>query len=166
MLFRSILATLVPGLEIIYCDGIETNWSSSLPPHISSATNVAGYISWGFHSSLGSDYAVTTNQNAVRWKGNSAWWIIETVESNNGKRVSDSGNFLQWFSASAFGGTNYSNTPVGAVSYVDEPNTAGINNPEIYFGLWAAGKNFAICAWNSRGETVLLQVNGDPFVNR
>jgi hypothetical protein len=28
--------------------------------------------------------------------------IIETIESNNGKRTSDSGNFIQWFSTSAF----------------------------------------------------------------
>src|SRR5271169_2619294 len=84
---------------------------------------------------------------------NSSWWIIETIESFNGQRVPYSlqGNFIQWFSSIAFGGTNYSNTPVGAVTHTEEPGSPeACENSAIYFGLWAAGKNFAICAWNSR----------------
>jgi hypothetical protein len=72
-----------------------------------------------------------------------------------------------WFSSGAFGGANYSNTPVGAVSTVDEPYTLGASNPQIYFGLWAAGKNFAHCAWNSRNVSGMqqpFQAVGDPFV--
>ena len=41
-------------------DGTETYSNGVLityPPHLTSATNVAGYISWGFHSSLGNAYA-------------------------------------------------------------------------------------------------------------
>jgi len=75
------------------------------------------------------------------------------------------GNFIQWFSSNAFGGTNYSNTPVGAVTHVEEPFSPGVENSQIYFGLWAAGKNFAICAWNSR-RTPYFQAVGDPFVRR
>src|SRR5665811_1656968 len=75
----------------------------------------------------------------VQLSGNSGWWIIETVESYNGHRYQDDfGNFTKWFSQNAFGGTNYSNTPIGAVSSVDEPDTLGASNPQIYFGLWAA----------------------------
>jgi hypothetical protein len=78
-------------------------------------------------------------------------------------------NFLEWFSSGAFGGTNYSNTPIGAVSNVEEPNTLGASSPQIYFGLWASGKNFAICAWNSRNVSPShqsFQAIGDPFVTK
>jgi hypothetical protein len=34
-----------------------------------------------------------------------------------------------------------------------------------WVGLWKAGKNFAICAWNSR-TTKNFQAVGDPFVTK
>lgn len=130
--------------------------------HITSGSNVAGYYSNGAHSSLGADYA--TN-GYVNWTGNSSWWLILTGESFNGQRFEkDMGRFVQWFSPTAFGGTNYSNTPVGAVSYVGEPggNTTDANT---YFGYWTAGKNFAITAWESE-RTIFFQAVGDPFVTK
>jgi hypothetical protein len=102
----------------------------------------------------------------VTWSGHSAWYLIETIESFNGMRYVSStgqGNFLQWFSASAFGGTNYSNTPIGAACNTDEPYHIGGSDPSVYFGLWASGKNLAISAWNS-AVTPNYQVVGDPFV--
>jgi hypothetical protein len=48
---------------------------------------------------------------------------------------------------------------------VDEPGLYGISDPGAYFGLWAAGKNFAICAWNSY-NTPYFHAVGDPFVRR
>ena len=72
-------------------------------------------------------------------------------------------NFVQWFSSNAFGGTNYSNTPIGAVTHVEEPSLGGVENSSTYFGLWAANKNLAICAWNSR-QTQYFQAIGDPLV--
>ncbi len=132
----------------------------SLACHITSRSNVAGYCSWGFHSSLGTYYAT---DGAVQWIGNSSWYIIETVESFNGQRTINCGNFIQWFSSNAFGATNYKNTPVGAVTQVDEPYLGGVNDSGTYFGLWAEGKNFGICAWNSR-NTEYFQAVGDPFV--
>jgi hypothetical protein len=125
--------------------------------------NLAGYISWGAHSSLGLGYA--TN-GFLKWTGNSSWWLIETVESWNGTRyTTDQGNFIKWFSINAFGGTNYSNTPIGAVTHTEEPGLGGVNNSANYFGLWASGKNFAICAWNST-NTIYFQAIGDPLVTR
>ena len=56
------------------------------------------------------------------------------------------GDFFMWFSAPAFGGTNYSNTPVGAVTHTDEPGLDYVNDAALYFGLWASGKNFALLA--------------------
>ena len=97
--------------------------------------------------------------------GDRRWWIVETVESFNGQRASSSGTFIKWFSSNAFGGTSYSNTPVGAVSYVDEPTAGGVNTAARYFGLWASGKNFGITAWNSR-VTPYFQAVGDPLTRR
>jgi len=105
------------------------------------------------------------SEAAVR-AGNGGGWIIETFESYNGiHQITSQGTFLQWFSTNAFGGSKYSNTPVGAVSHTDEPFIYYVNDSSIYFGLWATGKNFAICAWNSR-RTPYFQAVGDPFVRR
>ena len=134
----------------------------SLACHIIAATNVAGYLCWGEHSSLGAGYA--TN-GTVQFSGHSTWFIMETIESFNGQRDGGQGNFLSWFAANAFGGTNYSNTPMGAPSNVNEPGVPGVNYSSVYFGLWAIGKNAAICAWNAR-NTPSFQVVGDPLVTR
>jgi len=133
--------------------------------HISNGTNIVGYFCWGAHSYLGANYAIDGD---VKWTGSSGWWIIETVESFNGHRYQeDFGNYIKWFSPNAFGGTNYSNSPIGAISNTDEPYLPGINTAATYFGLWAAGKNFGICAWNSRRDTTIyFQVVGDPLVTK
>ena len=131
--------------------------------HLRTGTNVAGYISWGQHSCLGADYA--TDANGVHWQGNSGWWIIETVESFNGDQTTYQGNFIKWFSSSAFAGTNYLHTPVGGVSHVDEPGLSGVNDPAAYFGLWQAGLGFGSCAWISR-RTEFFQAVGDPLIKR
>ena len=149
---------------ILYADGLETytNGVYYNLPHPQAATNLAGYISWGQHSSLQGHYA----PNFLQWHGNSGWWVIETIESFNGQRVDQGqGTFIKWFSANAFGGSNYSNTPVGAVSHVEEPGLSGVNNAEIYFGRWASQRRFGICAWQSR-ITSQFQAVGDPFVTR
>jgi len=101
----------------------------------------------------------------VVWRGSSSWWVINTLESFNGQRATGQGNFTQWFSAGAFGGLGYENTPVGAITHTDEP---GLGTPAFharYLALWASGKIFAICAWNAR-ETAYFQAVGDPFVRK
>jgi hypothetical protein len=87
---------------------------------------VAGYLSWGAHTSLNLDYAIAGDVGAVQWQGNSRWWIIQTVESFNGEPFTGQGDFYKWFDYRAFGaGTApanaYKNSPVGAVTYTDEP---------------------------------------------
>jgi hypothetical protein len=134
----------------------------SLACHITTGTNITGYFCWGGHSTLGPNYALT---GALHWSGNSSWYLIRTVESFNGRWVEpDMGNFMKWYSENAFGGTNYLNTPVGAVSYTDEPTVNGTAD-SVYFGLWQSGKTFAICAWISSGSPH-LQAVGDPFVTK
>jgi hypothetical protein len=158
------------GAVIDYLDGIETSNALFLP-HINIATNVAGYICWGVHSNWGTNYADGNYSldGQVKWSGDSGWFLIRTEESYNGTRQGGQGTFLQWFSSNAFGGTNYSNTPVGAVSYVSEPLAPATDNAK-YFGSWAYGKNFAICAWSSiniySGYPPAFQMVGDPFVIR
>jgi hypothetical protein len=151
-----------PAASITYTN-VGTN-DLGLIDHITSGSNVVGYLCWGQHSSLSNSYA--TNEY-VKWTTNSGWWIIRTVESFNGVRITSQGNFLSWFAATAFGGSNYTNTPVGAVCYVNEPYEYGTLDGT-YFGLWEAGFNFAICAYNSRNPNYpgdhFMQAVGDPFV--
>ena len=148
-----------PNALITYVVGAD---DGTLTGHITNAFNVAGYLSWGFHSSLGSYYATNGTLN---WTGNSSWYLIETVESFNGQRSGDGGNFTMWFSQNAFGGKNYSNTPIGAVTHVEEPLLQGVENSATYFGLWEDGKNFGICAWSAR-KTQYFQAVGDPLISK
>ena len=120
-------------------------------------------MTWGANAQQSPNYAL---DGSVVFTNNSRWYIIETIESLNGQRCeSGQGNFLKWFSSNAFGGTNYPNTPIGAVSHVEEPFIVGVSDSSRYFGLWVQNKNFAICAWNSR-ITAFFQAVGDPFVMR
>jgi hypothetical protein len=138
---------------------------------ITNGTNVAGYYSLGIHNGVFTGGYPTNGQ--IVFSGASGWYLIETSESFNGQRATVQGNFLEWFSTNAFqgtnavGSTNYSNTPIGAVTQVQEPGSA-VNNSYIFFGLWASGKTFASCAWNSfygYGYPV-PQMIGDPFTKQ
>lgn len=152
-----------PAASLIYTN--VPGGGDNLSDHITRGTNVAGYMSWGFHgTSMETNYDYPTNGTLV-FTGNSGWCLIETLESQNGQRYDFyEGNFIKWFSSVAFGGTNYLNTPVGAVSHVDEPGLGGQNNSS-YFGFWEMGKNFGQCAWVSR-QTPYFQAIGDPFVTK
>lgn len=160
---NGLLSAGVSMNSILFYDGLViSNILTTAPPHATGVTNVAGYMSWGVHGDLPGTYPI--DDRSVVWYGNSGWWLIETVESYNGFWTPGQGNITEWFSSNAFGGPNYSNTPIGAVSHTDEPFGA-VNNSAVYFGLWASRKNFAICAWNSR-NTTNFQAVGDPFVTR
>jgi hypothetical protein len=111
---NALLAAGIPWSAIWYTNALET--ATIIPgvstnfvnyAHPTGATNVAGYISWGVHSSLLGYYS--TN-GTVKWTGTNRWWIIETIESFNGQRQTFHGHPQEWFSPNAFGGTNYSNT--------------------------------------------------------
>ncbi|HZQ45876.1 MAG TPA: hypothetical protein VFC07_02595 [Verrucomicrobiae bacterium] len=96
--------------------------------------------------------------------GANQYETIDTIESYNGEHsYGGAGEFPSWFESNAFGGTNYSNTPVGAADLnTDEPGGAGIAISD--YGLWAAGKNFGIC-----GGIILTKKQlsvGDPFVKK
>ncbi len=165
---NGLIAAGVETSAIRFFDGLETLSTNGVPsnlPHPTGLTNPAGYACWGAHSSLSANYA--TNGEVILG-GESTWWIIETIESYNGQRdnpYTGQSNFLHWFSPNAFGGANYSNTPVGAVSHVEEPVLPNVNDSSLYFGLWAQERCFAICAWRSR-NTPFTQAVGDPFVRK
>ena len=161
---NGLIAAGVTTGAIDFITGCET--PTSFLPHITNAVNVSGYICWGWHSNWGThlgDGAYPIDGD-VQWSGNSSWWLIRTEESYNGQR---SGQFLEWFASNAFGGSSYSNTPIGGPTYVEEPLAPATDNA-ILFGLWAEGKNLAICCWVARnpGTPPYLQVVGDPFVVR
>jgi hypothetical protein len=104
----------------------------------------------------------------VSFFGDSSWHLIETIESFNGMRSgygSGHSTCVDWFSQDAFGGSNYTNTPVGAVCHTSEPGLSGVSSGTVYFGYWERGKYFAICAWES-GSPCALLIIGDPLVVR
>lgn len=156
------------GLQGVTSNGVPLSSviynSTNSTTHITRGTNVSGFYTTGSDGGLGTNYFAY-----FIFAGNSQWYIMETMDSFNGMREYFASqpqcHFVQWFSPNAFGGANYTTTPVGAVSHVDEPLISGVEDAEIYFGLWAAGKNFAICAWNAR-TSVYFQATGDPFVKR
>ncbi len=151
-----------PSASIIYSN---TPNGGAIAGHITNGVNVAGYMSWGVHGyeyQTNADYALN---GTITLNGHSGWWIIETIESFNGQREANGqGNFIKWFSSGAFGGTNYSSTSIAAVCHTDEPFLGNQNSPA-FFSLWEAGKNFGICAWNSR-NTRNFQAVGDPLVTK
>jgi alpha-tubulin suppressor-like RCC1 family protein len=134
-----------------------------------SATNVAGYFTPGGDGG-GNTYMFTNG--TVKFYGQSGWYIMATIDSYNGDRQMGSADYLSWFATNSFGGTNYANTPIGAVTTVNEPWVGGKPNPYIYYGDWAAGKSFGISAWdaqevgNGGAFTQYFQAVGDPFVRR
>ncbi|MGD0815673.1 MAG: hypothetical protein ABSA83_18930 [Verrucomicrobiota bacterium] len=95
------------------------------------------------------------------------------MDSYNGSRSAinnaNQTTFLKWFASSAFGGMNYSNTPVGAISHVDEP--WGLDDSYDFYRDWASGKSFAISAYHTFAvEGGIIQQEsqavGDPFVTK
>lgn len=136
---------------------------------ISSAHNVKGFVTWGYWGDKNGNWPI---DGSIRFSGDSNWYIIQTVESHNGHWVQpDAGddpsahyqsNFIKWFSAQAFGGTNYEYTPVGAVTHTDEPSVSGVNSPAL-FTCWESNQVFSYCAWKSR-RTIHFQAVGDPLV--
>ncbi len=94
---------------------------------------------------------------------------MASVDSYNGARNTGQSSFLTWWASNSFGGANYSNTPLGAVTHVAEPET-GVENTYTYYGTWAVGKPFVFNAWyalySNQGGYQECAVVGDPFVTK
>jgi uncharacterized repeat protein (TIGR03803 family) len=158
--FQTAISNQNPNASIVYSSNAV----------IRTGSDVRGYASWGVHDGVFSSMYPTNG--AVVWSGNSKWWIIETIESFNGQRDASlgpggqqaQGDVEEWFAPNAWGGTNYSNTPVGAVSHVEEPGFA-INGPT-YMSLWEEGFLFSECAWASKIGSNPFQVIGDPLIRK
>ena len=133
------------------------------------ATNVAAYFTAGEDGGTGDGNLFDHTNSVISFYGDSGWYIMSTIDSTSGQRNSFQAGFLSWFSTNSFGGTNYSNTPVGGITYVDEPNGGQLFNRSFYYGDWAAGLNFAISAWSFQTQQYPVnkfQAVGDPFVIR
>jgi hypothetical protein len=151
--FQIAISNENPSASIIYSSNVV----------IRTGSNVRGYASWGTHDGVFSNtYPV---DGSVIWSGNSEWWIIATIESFNGQRCCPQGCVERWFAANAWGGTNYNNTPVGAVSHIEEPY--GLLNGPTYMSLWDEGFLFSECAWASKaGGSNPFQAIGDPLTRK
>lgn len=135
-------------------------YRSNVQSHIITGDNLAGYISFGTDGGLGVFYA--TN-GTIKWNNSpNQWYSMLTVDSLNGQRAYNQGNFITWFSSGAFGGSGYNNCPVAAVGNVEEPYlfTSCISG---FFNLWQSEYPFIECAWQSR-ITDKFAVFGDPFI--
>ena len=137
---------------------ITVTYTDNGAPIITKAADISGYASWGTHDGvLGPTYAT---DGSLLFTGQSSAYLMFTQESFNGRRFeADQGTFLTWFTRGAFGGADYSCTPIGAITSVDEPGRKFLNH---YFVNWAAGVNACICGWNTPFS--FLQIVGEPLV--
>lgn len=154
-----------PTASVITTTGL---WNGGVAIFTLQATNVEGYFTGGWDGGGDSNMFV---DGRVSFSGNSGWFIMTTVDSYDGQRVTFQAGYLTWFATNSFGGTNYSNTPVGAVTTVEEPSLSGKVGPDAYYGGWASGKSFAISAWAGQAEGngipgLYFQAVGDPFVRK
>lgn len=132
---------------------------------LTTGNNLRGYMSWGTHADGGVTVKPTFAwDGSTKWGGTGNWYIMTTIESFNGTRWPGNfqGSYTGWFRPQSFGGANYSNIPVGAMTYVEEPGLAGVAGMT-YFMLWEMGFPHAECAWSAR-ETTKFACIGDPLV--
>ena len=141
-------------------------------PLLSSASDVTGLLMHGVYAYgkrqsdgtwTNADYAIN---NSINFTGKSGWYAMTTIESFNGLWLGAGwqGTFIKWFSKNAFWGSNYSNTPVAALTHNIEPGDKA-QLPSL-FSCWDSGKPFAYCAWKSDDSTIVLHAVGDPWVTR
>lgn len=129
---------------------------------IAAASDVTFFGNWGIHSDvLANGWG---NDGSVSFTGNSGWFALMTIESYNGIYGSSHGDPAEFFAAAAFGGSNYSNTPVCFVGHTAEPYVAGVSSQH-YARRWARGWTAAEAAWAGRNTRHFLHV-GDPLVVR
>lgn len=154
---------------------------SNTLPVLSAASDVVGFFIHGIYGYSNNPKYAT--DGTIRFSGRSGWYLMETAESFNGqwlvsKSPSDfpgytgpwyasgsQGNFLEWFSSSAFSGSAYANTPAAAITHPLEPGFTGGHTPPM-FACWESGKPFAYCAWKHDRSGGRLQAVGDPWVTR
>jgi hypothetical protein len=122
-------------------------------PALTSVSNPTAYASWGVHSGLLSTTWPYNGQ--VTFTGNAGWWIGTSCESFNGIYGDDMGDPTKVFAATAFGGTNYGNTPICFVGSTEEPGEGGCVGAA-YFDRWAKGWSTLEAAWAGRGTAYFL----------
>lgn len=127
---------------------------SSTQDVVDMANNPAAYVSWGYHSGTGqlrtgtvTDWA---NNGDLIFTGNAGWWIGAANESYSGIYGDFMADPMSVFSETAFGGTNYSNTPVCWAGHTSEPGQLQVG-PQ-YFERWAQGWSCLEAAWARSGN--------------
>jgi N-acetylneuraminic acid mutarotase len=128
---------------------------------LNTVDSLSGYFSWGVHAGLPSTYAT---DGTVTFTGQSNWFLIATAESFNGQLGCSQGCISSWYASNAWGGSNYSRGPAGAVGHVEEPYVGGINSG-YYFSMWETGFLFSEAAWLSRNTPYFIAV-GDPLITK
>jgi hypothetical protein len=134
--------------------------SSKTGPSIVQADNVTFYRNWGYYA-FGQNWPVTN----PKFGGHSGWFLVASIESFSGiYGHATHGDPVDAFAAEAFGGTDYSNTPVGWIGHTAEPGLGGIHTKHLG-ERWAQGYTFAEAAWIGRNTRQCLAV-GWPWATR
>ena len=117
------------------------------------AVDPVAYFSEGTHGGLDGGYTDPTsdwaNDGQINFTGKAGWWIGLSWESFNGiyppSGYAWMANPATVFSATAFGGTNYSNTPVCWTGNTGEPGSPEFDAD--YVNRWARGWSSLEAAW-------------------
>ena len=130
---------------------------------ITSVTNPTAYGTWG--SDGGQLLPTFPIDGSVKFSGKAGWWLGMSVESFDGvyggNQTMSQSDPTEWFASNAFGGTNYSNTPICFVGNTQEPLISGcVWAP--YFGDWSKGWSTSEAAW--AGETATTVSQGNTFL--
>lgn len=130
-----------------------------------SATNVKGLQTWGSHSDdipdpMSQGDWTDGSADALSISTLSSWWLFSSEVSWNGRRGSASMNA---FLSTAFGGTNYANTPVGFPSSVEEQYVDGAPYKRL-FKHWERGDTGIEAGWKNR-TNIHFTYHGYPFAS-
>ena len=130
---------------------------------IRTAANPTAYAGWGvlnwYWTPPDPDWA---NNGNVTFTGKASWWVGMTNESYNGVYGSYMGDPTDFFADNAFGGANYSNTPICFTVHTAESTLGGCENSS-YFDRWARGWSSLEAAWTGQSTHRFLVVT-DVFL--
>ena len=124
--------------------------------------SVTAYSSQGIHTPTPPFIAAGPSWpiNAVAFPGttNNGWWVGTSIESFDGDYNDQSqGNPVTVFAPTAFGGANYSNTPVAWAGTSQEPGGGGVEGAG-YMGAWAHGLSSLEAAWAGHANPSFIAV--------
>jgi len=160
--YPNVLADDVSQIQVEGIDaGDITYQSSSTGTPTTMFASPAFIAHWGLYTH-GVEYPQLSGLTIT---GNTGGWFGFSVESYSMVYGHSShGDPTDFFAEDAFGGTAYSNTPLGWSGHTAEPYLSGVPN-YCYARSLAAGWTFAEAAWAGQSTSKILAV-GYPYLER